>query len=33
LKRGGYGALDPALVKPDPLRSWRLAAGALLPLF
>jgi len=33
LKRAGYDAFDPALVKPDPLQSWRLAAGALLHLF
>jgi NADH dehydrogenase [ubiquinone] 1 alpha subcomplex assembly factor 6 len=29
LKRAGYDPLDPALTRPDPLQSWRLAATAL----
>jgi len=33
LKRARCDAFDPALLKPDPLQSWRLAAGALLRLF
>ena len=27
LKRAGYDPFDPALVRPDPLQSWRLAAA------
>lgn len=29
LKRAGYDPFDPALARPDPLQSWRLAAAAL----
>ena len=29
LKRAGHNPFDPALVRPDPLQSWRLAAAAL----
>ena len=28
LKRAGYDPFDPALARPDPLQSWRLAAAA-----
>jgi phytoene synthase len=33
LRRAGYNAFDPALLDPDLLQSWRLAAAALLNRF